>query len=129
METNKKWNTFLSSEMGKKGSFLAVAGAAGVGDKELKWRRFLSESPILPIETLENTHSTHITEIQSFIICPNYHQNTTINKNSKSKPNQNPNSNPSSEPKTLKKIQRRRRKIWRFSRCFRSFSSLCYFDS
>lgn len=28
-----------------------VVAAAGVGDKELKWRRFLSESPILPIET------------------------------------------------------------------------------
>jgi len=34
-EKKKKSGTFLSSETGKKGSFLAVA-AAGVGDKELK---------------------------------------------------------------------------------------------
>jgi hypothetical protein len=60
-------DTFLSSETGKKGNFLAVAG---VGDKELK-RRFLSCSPILPIETthtqtLENTNFTHITEASNF---------------------------------------------------------------
>lgn len=49
MATEYKGPTFLSSEMGKKGSFLAVAAAA-VGDKEVKWRRFLSGSPMLPID-------------------------------------------------------------------------------
>lgn len=42
--------------MGKKGCFLAVAAAAAVGDMELKWRRFRSGSPVLPIETLAPTH-------------------------------------------------------------------------
>lgn len=45
--------TFLSSDKGANGCFLAAAAA--VGDIELKWRRFLSASPVLPISTKERT--------------------------------------------------------------------------
>lgn len=52
-----KLGTFLSSEGGQNGCFLAAAAAA-VGDMELKWRRFRSGSPVLPIETTDSAHQT-----------------------------------------------------------------------
>jgi len=90
----------LSSETGKKGSFLAVAG---VGDKELNLR-FLSCSPILPIETsqsqtLEITIFTHFHK--TFKI---FNQNFTNYQQPQSKTSiliQNPNS---PIPKTLIQI-------------------------
>lgn len=88
----------MSSETGKKGSFLAVAG---VGDKELNLR-FLSCSPILPIETsqsqtLETTIFTHFHKI--------FNQNFTNYQQPQSKTSiliQNPNS---PIPKTLIQIK------------------------
>lgn len=51
-EKRDKNTTFLSSDKGNKGCFLALVA---VGEMELKWRRFRSGSPVLPIRKPNKT--------------------------------------------------------------------------
>lgn len=101
--------------MGKKGSFLAVAAAA-VGDKELKWRRFLSGSLILPIDSTPanprptQSNNTHIINQQNFVeifqkvsrISPN--QSRLVFETHRDHPIQSL-KNPNSKPHLVKKVK------------------------
>lgn len=65
--------TFLSSDNGIKGCFVA---AAPVGDIELKLRRFLSASPVLPIILHQKT--PHSKALEILLIPPHLNNHSTV---------------------------------------------------